>query len=222
MRDQYHIDPEKFNLDQFKESLRSREMIPSRVSLKEDLDERFQILEDCGITNHQELMDALKAKPKIEQFSEESGLSVEYLTLLNREAKSYLPNPSRLDKFPGVDSTVVERLEAEGITNSRHLFIAAKDPTERERLSNIAGISIEDLTELVGLSDLSRAYGVGPVFARLIYDVGITSMQEFVECSAEDFIRIYEEKTQKKADFSVAEIQFSLELARKLEIKADR
>ena len=63
-----------------------------------------------------------------------------------------------------------------------------------------------------------RAYGVGPVFARIIFDVGIKSIKEFIENTAEDIIRIYEEKEQKKADFDVNEIQFSLELAKELDI----
>ena len=218
MRDQYHLDLERYSLQKFKENLRSREMIPSRASLKDDLDERFRILENSGITNHKELIGALKTKPKIEQYSKETGLSVEYLTLLNREAKSYLPNPIRLDKFPGVASEYVEKLESVGIKNSRHLFNAAKDRTERERLSQTTEIPIEIMDELVGLSDLSRAYGVGPAFARMIYDVGIKSIQEFAGYAAEDFIRIYEEETQKKADFGVNEIEFSLELAKELEI----
>ena len=73
----------------------------------------------------------------------------------------------------------------------------------------------------VSLSDLSRIYGVGPVFARIIYDVGIRSVREFVECTAEDFVRIYEEKEHKKADFGVNEIQFSLELAKELDIAVE-
>jgi hypothetical protein len=77
------------------------------------------------------------------------------------------------------------------------------------------------LTELVCLSDLARAYGVGPVFARLIYDVGVKTIQEFVAVTAEEFIRIYEEKEQKKADFGVNEIQFSLELAKELDIAVE-
>jgi predicted flap endonuclease-1-like 5' DNA nuclease len=77
------------------------------------------------------------------------------------------------------------------------------------------------LNELVGLSDLSRIYGVGPVFARMIYDVGIKSVQEFIENTAEDFIRIYEEQTRKKADFGVGEIEFSLELAKELDIAVE-
>ena len=77
------------------------------------------------------------------------------------------------------------------------------------------------MNELVCLSDLSRAYGVGPVFAQMIYDVGIKSIKAFIEFTAEDFIRIYEEKNQKKADFGVNEIQFSLELARELDIAVE-
>ena len=76
MRDQYHIDSEKYSLREFEESLRSREMIPSRVSLKDNLDERFRILENSGIRNHWELIDRLKTKPRIEQFSKETGLAM--------------------------------------------------------------------------------------------------------------------------------------------------
>ena len=109
-------------------------MIPSRVSLKNELDERFKILEINGITNLKELFGVLKTKPKIELFSLETGLAIEYLTLLNREAKSYLPNPIRLDKFPGIPTKYVDRLDAVGIRNTRKLFNEAKDINEREQL----------------------------------------------------------------------------------------
>ena len=221
MANQYHIDLKKFSLQKFKTSLESRELIPSRLSLKDDLDGRFRILDANGISNLKELIDALKTKSKIAAFSQETGLTIEYLTLLNREAKSYLPNPVRLDRFPGISRECVDRLEAEGIKNSRQMFNAAKDKKERYRISRKTGIPIEILDELVGLSDLVRAYGVGPVFARMIYDVGIQSIKEFVEYTAEDFVRIYEEKAQKKADFGVGEIQFSLELAKELDIAVE-
>jgi len=221
MGNKYHLNIEKYSLQKFKDNLKSRDMIPSRVSLKDDLDERFEILEINDIANLKELIDALKTKPKIELFSKETGLTKEYLTLLKREANSYLPSPVRLDKFPGVPTKYVDRLEAEGIINSRQLFNEAKDKNERERISQRTEIPIEILNELVCLSDLARAYGVGPVFARMIYDVGIKSIKEFVENTAEDFIRIYEEKEQKKADFGVGEIQFSLELAKELDIAVE-
>lgn len=221
MNERYQIDLEKYSLQKFKRSLQSREMIPSRISLKDDLDARFRILENCGIANLKELIDRLKTKQKIEQFSQETSLPIQYLTLLNREAKSYLSKPIRLDKFPGVHTEYLDRLEDEGIRNTRQLFLEAQDKSGRKRLSKETGIPKDVLNELVGLSDLSRIYGVGPVFARLIYDVDIRSVKEFVEYTAEDFIRIYEEQTQKKADFGVGEIQFSLELAKELDIAVD-
>lgn len=55
----------------------------------------------------------------------------------------------------------------------------------------------------------------------MIYDIGIRAIKEFVACTAADFIRIYEAQTQKKADFGVSEIQFSLELAEELDIVFD-
>ena len=216
MNERYQIDLEKYSLQKFKRSLQSREMIPSRRSLKNDLDGRFRILENCGIANLKELTDRLKTKQKIEQFSQETSLSVHYLTLLKREAKSYLSKPIRLDKFLGVQTDYLDRLKKKGIRNTRQLFLQAQSKSGRERLSKETAIPKQAFNELVGLSDLARIYGVGPVFARLIYDVGIRSVKEFVEYTARDFIRIYEEQTQKKADFGVGEIQFSLELAKEL------
>ena len=221
MKAHYHIDLEKISLLEFKNNLESRDMIPSRASLKEELGDRFGILEVAGITNLQELVTVLKTKPNIEKFSKETGLSIQYLTLLSREARSYLPNPVRLDKFAGISSTVIAKLEAVGIKNSRHLFNIAQTKTEREVLAQQTEIPVALLDELFGLSDLSRVYGIGPVFARMIYDVGIQSVQRFVQYSAVEIVNVYEDETQKKADFDINEIEFSLILARELEVVID-
>lgn len=221
MQEQYHINLENYSLQRFKNNVKSRDLIPSRASLKDDLEERFKILENSGITNLKELIATLNTKPKIDLFSKETGLSKEYLIILSREARSYLPNPIRLDKFPGIPSKFVSRLDAEGIRNSRQLFNQAKDREARDHISQRTDMPIEILNELVCLSDLARAYGVGPVFARIIYDVGIKTIKDFVEHTAEEFIQIYEEREQKKADFGVHEIEFSLELARELDIAID-
>jgi predicted flap endonuclease-1-like 5' DNA nuclease len=126
-----------------------------------------------------------------------------------------------LDKFLDIPTKYLERLDEVGIRNTKQLFNDAQNKNMRERLSDETDIPLKVLNELVGLSDLSRIYGVGPVFARMIYDVGIKSVQEFIENTAEDFIRIYEEQTRKKADFGVGEIEFSLELAKELDIAVE-
>ena len=122
MNAHYHIDSRKYTLQQLKMNLLSRELIPSRKVLKEDIERRFKILEKMGILNLQDLINALKNKKKMEIFSSSSGISVDYLTLLRREANSYFPNPVPLNKFPGVSPQDLTRLKEKGIKNSRHLF----------------------------------------------------------------------------------------------------
>jgi nucleotidyltransferase/DNA polymerase involved in DNA repair len=217
----YQIDLERYSLGVFKGNLRDMQLIPSRASLKDSLDERFGILEAAGIGDLKALVEALKTKAKIAAFSQETGLPVEYLTLLKREASSYVAKPVRLDKFEGIAKEHLERLEAAGINNSRGLFTTASRAAERVELSRRTGVPTAVLDELVCLSDLARAYGVGPAFARMLYDLGIKTIGAFVSTTAEEVIRLYERETGKKADFGVNEINFSLALARELDIAVE-
>lgn len=107
----YHIDTSKYSLQEMKKNLLTRDLIPSRLPLKDGLESYFQIIEGEGIQTLKDLINALKNKQKIGDFSSKSGISEKYLTLLRREAKSYLPNPVSLDKFSG--------FEEEDITNWR-------------------------------------------------------------------------------------------------------
>ncbi len=222
MTSQYHIDPDKLSLQRFQKSLESREMIPSRVALKNDLKNRFRAIMSEGVNTVGDLTNALKNKQKIEDFSKESGVSADYLTLLKRETGSYFPSPVRLDRFPGVINDAVSKLEKMGVKNSKQLFDRAVAADGRKALELESGLSEENLGELIGLSDLSRLYGVGPVFARMLFDIGIDSVKSMLSLSPEKIVRIYEEQTQKKADFTVHDIRFTLEMAGELEkIDAD-
>ena len=218
MEIQYHINPSSFSLQQLKNNLLSRELIPSRRSLKIDLEKRFKILEDRKISNLLDIINTLKSKKKIEEFSVSSGISIEYLTLLRREVNSYLPNPVPLKKFPGVSVEDLDRLSEQGIKNSRNLYEKAGPKSTRVALAKMVGISLEDLEELVGMADLVRAYGVGPVFARILYDTGIHSIRELIAYSPEEIIKLYEDKFKQKADFSLRDMKFSLEIARELHL----
>jgi uncharacterized protein DUF4332 len=217
MTSSYHIDLAKYSLETFKGSLKNRNMIPSRVILKEKIDDRFKVLSKNGIEHLAHLITQLKTKQKVETFSKQSGLSAEYLTILKREAGSYLPNPVKLDKFPGVDLKSVTTLELAGIKHTKHLFDRTNEKEKLKLLLNSTGIDKTCLEELKALSDLARIYGVGPVFARIIYDVGVRSVEAFKGLTARSFIQIYEYKMNKKADFGENEISFSIELAKELD-----
>jgi len=214
----YHIDTSKYSLQEMKEDLLSRDLIPSRLPLKEGLESNFQILEGEGIQTLGDLITALKNKKKVGEFSSASGISEKYLTLLRREANSYLPNPVPLNKFSGFEEKDIIKLAAAGVKNSRHLFEIVKVNTGSSSLQAKLGVSQEFLSELACLSDLVRAYGVGPAFARILYDTGIHSINELRNYSPRNVISLYEKKTGKKADFSTSDIKFSLDLVQVLDI----
>ena len=214
----YHIDTSKYTLQKMKEDLLSRDLIPSRLPLKEGLEANFQILEGEGIQTLGDLITALKNKKKIGDFSSAYGISEKSLALLRREANSYLPNPVPLDKFSGFEEKDIAKLAAAGVKNSRHLFEIMIENMGSGSLPAKFGVSQEFLSELAGLSDLVRAYGVGPAFARILYDTGIHSISEFRSYTPRQVIDLYEKKTGKKADFSTGDIKFSLDLVQVLDL----
>ena len=217
----YHLDPEQYTVKQFRENISGREMIPSRMILKEDLEKNFQILEDQGIRSLADLLAVLKTKRKRAEFSLQTGLPEHYLTILNREAKSYFPKPIRLEKFSGIPEQALENLQSRGITHTRHLFEAACQHRDRGRWAEELKISVEDLDRLICLSDLVRLYGFGPVFAEMILGVGICSVKEILELTPEEVLEMYERESAKKAVFPVQEIRFSLDLARALDLEGE-
>ncbi len=221
MKSHYHIDAEKVSLTSFHASLKSRDLVPSRAVLKENCTKRFKIIALAGVNSLSDLIDNLKTKKKIEEFSNRTGLNIEYLTLLKREASSLFPNPIQLKSFPSVRPQTLQKLETGGIKNSKQLFDKVQFGGALEEICSKTGLKQSELEELYQLSDLSRLYGVGPVFARILYDIGIRSVKMFLEHGADEIVRIYEIKKGIKADFSARDIQFALELARELELKIE-
>lgn len=96
MTENYFIDTDKFSIDKFRNILLTKEILPGRIILKEDLDERFDLLKTKKIKTLSDLLETLKTKQKIDRFSKETGLTVEYLTILRREANSYVSVPVKL------------------------------------------------------------------------------------------------------------------------------
>ena len=189
MADQYYMNLEEFSLDKFKQILRTEEMLPARQILKEDIEERFEVLSSMGVLHLKDLIDALKTKQKIEEFARRSGLSKEYLVILGREARSFKPKVVPLREMLGVDEEYVDMLESIGITHSKHLFKRGRSKEERERLSTATGVPIEELLVLVKLSDLARIRGLGGAFVRLFYEAGADTVEKLASWDPEKLSR---------------------------------
>jgi hypothetical protein len=222
MKEEYFIDAAQFSLDKFRTILKTKDILPGRIILKDNVDENFDILKSKGIISLFDLLETLKTKPKLEKFSNETGLSVDYLTILRREANSYVSVPVKLADLPFTEMDITEKLNAEGIKDSKQLFDIAARKADRELVANRYKLPIEKLTELVRLCDLVRITGVGPVFARIIYDSGIRSAKEFLDMDSEDlFERLTKTNNDKgltKAKFSVKDIEYCIELGKELPV----
>ena len=67
----------------------------------------------------------------------------------------------------------------------------------RQKLAGETGIPLATIVELVKLSDLARIWGVGPVFARIIYDSGVDTVALVAEQEALAFRQEIQRLKQK-------------------------
>lgn len=195
----YYINFKEFSLDKFKYILETDEILPARLILKEDIDERFDLLVSMGIDNLDDLIAVLRTKKKVETFSQRSGLSIEYLGILRREARSYIPKPVVLGEIPKVNVEDIEKLAAIGITHSKHLFERGKTKEDREALSVATGVSMESLLELVQLSDLARVRGIGASFTKLFYATGANTIENLSKWDPEALFQRAHEVNKEKS-----------------------
>jgi hypothetical protein len=197
---QYRINPELISLEQFKQLTWSRKMLPGRVALQEQMDERFGVLKRSGIGHMGDLLKILGSKSKIENYSAQSGLSIDYLVVLKREAGSYLARPFPLSDFPGIPFEYVELLKTWGIKNTKDLFEQVLSDLQQGELAAQTGIPVYRLKELHSLCDLSRITGVGGIFARVIYEAGIRSTLEFSKTEAPSQLKNYRAVMEKNGN----------------------
>jgi hypothetical protein len=217
MKDDYHIDLEKYSLDKFKTDLKESNLIPSRKILKDDIDNRFQILKDNNILNLQDLVNVLKTPKKAREFSSKSALPEDYILILRREVNSYTPNPVNLDKFPGVTAETITKLNNADIKNTVHLFRKIITPGDRDNLAGELGIPPKEIQELTKLTDLVRIKWIGPIFARLFYDSGTDTAQKVSDADAEPLfkhlVQINNEKGYTKGKFIESDVELCIKVA---------
>ncbi len=220
MNDSYYPDLSQISLKEFQHKLETQDLLPSRKILGENIQENFQTISNQDITNLQQLRAILQSKKKRALFSQETGLPESYLTILRREVNSYRPNPINLDKFPGIDPDHVQRLANLDIKNSRHLYQQTRTPEQISTLSRKAEIDPQSLQELIALSDLVRISGIGPVFARMMFDCDIQRCEDLSRAESGPLITklITASKSlgYAYADFTEKDVQFCINFAQML------
>jgi len=216
--EKYRLDPYQITIQRFFELTQSKELIPSRTPLEEMMDERFRVLMDSGIETLGDLLKALKSKKEIESFSSITGIAESYLILLKREAGSYQASPFPLSDFPGIPFEYTEVLKRYKIKNTRDIFEGVRTPDQQLHLSQQTGIPVARIKELFTLSDLSRITGIGGVFARIVYEAGIRSVEQFAKTPAskhyQQYMVIIKKHGYAAGHFSENDMQYCIDYAR--------
>lgn len=220
MTDTYYLDLTEMSLDELCGDLLGRTMLPSRVMLQEHTAERLQALAAQGIANAEELLDAMKSGKKMEALAEASGVPLEYLKLLRREVGGYKPSPRNFSDIPGVAAETSEQLAQVGIKHTRDFYARCQTPAQRQALAAETGLTEATVLELTKLTDLARIWGVGPVFARLLYESGVDTVALVAKQDGLAFFNLlkqqYEEKHGVKVDFIQRDIDDTVTRAKAL------
>ena len=174
----YYIDLEKISVDKYRTKLESAYLPPSRMILKERLEERFDYFKSIGINNVKELIQILKKKDRFIELQKVDCLSGDYLTILLRELNSALPKPNKIADFAGISKDTIEKMEKAGIKNTVQLYDRITTAERRKELAVSTGIKDSEILELAKLTDLSRIKWVGATSARMLYDLGVGTVDK--------------------------------------------
>jgi len=203
----YYIDLEKISIEKYKEKLKSAYLPPSRMILKDNTDVIFNHFSNIGIRNAKELISLLKKKESFAELQNANCLSTHYLTILLRELKSTLPKPNKIKDFKDVSENMTLALEKIGIMNTLKLYEHVLSIKARKELALKIGVSEMEILKLTKLTDLSRIKWVGVTFARMLYDLGIDTVEKASEANP---IELHKQINQLNKDQKIYKGQIGL------------
>ena len=181
----YDIDLKQISLGQYKNILKTADLLPSRIILKDNAEVIFSILQKQNIPNLHDLMKALNSKQKLHEFSSKNRIDINYLTILVRELKSYRRKPNFFRDIPSLSQTLVTKLEMAGYNNTRQLFGKILTPANRRELAKQLRVQEKVILKLAKLTDLSRIRWVNHTFAYVLYEAEYDTTEKVAQAESQ-------------------------------------
>ena len=88
----------------------------------------------------------------------------------------------KLKDFVGVNQSYITKLAKQGIKTAKEMLFAGLNKQKRKALSLNTGIPLDDILELVKLSDQARIGGHKKVRARLYHEAGLDTIDKMAAC----------------------------------------
>jgi hypothetical protein len=189
----YSINLETISLDEFAEITSTKYLVPGRRVLLDHLSSIIEHLKARDINHLAALKKLLSNKKNYSQLADDLGVSVEYLTVLNRESNSYESKPIPLSKLGLFSALELEQLKSAGLTSTKHLYERALTADDRRDLAIHTQFTEGKLIQALELIDLLRINGIGPVFARVLQAMCIHNVVQFAQAAPEYILECYNE-----------------------------
>jgi len=221
----YYIDLEKIEIDDYRTKLESAYLPPSRMILKDKLDERFGYFKSIGIMNVKGLLLILKKKDKFAKLSKVDCLSDDYLTILLRELNSILPKANKISDFTTTSKKMISELEKIGIKNTEKLYAKVITKSDRQRLADSIGIDYSEVLELTKLTDLSRIKWVGVTYAQMLYELRVDTLEKVSNADPielhTNINQLIKEKSIFKGSIGLNDIKILIEAATEIPMEIE-
>lgn len=221
----YYIDLSKITIEDYQKKLESAYLPPSRMVLKEKLDERFGYFNQIGIKNIKELIQLLKKKDKFDELSKVECFSGDYLIILLRELNSTLPKPNKIADFDRISKNTIDILAKTGITNTEKLYDKVLTKSDRQKLAGSTGISYQEILELTKLTDLSRIKWVGVTYAQMLYDLGLDTVEKVANANPPDLHAWINQRIKEhnifKGGIGINDVKILVETANELPLEIE-
>ncbi len=216
----YYINLKNITISKFGKDLKTMELIPSWMVLKDDVDKNIDIIKKCNVKNLNELLETLKDKSGIQKFAKKSGLSEKYLAVLKRVVSGYLPKPNRIKDFTCIPKSIVKKLEALGLNNTFKLYGEINTTKKRNEFSKKTGISKSEITKLTKLTNLSRIRWVNHTFAYVLLEAGYGNIKKVANADSQKLYETIKKLNNKRkiynAHISVRDMKMIISFAKKL------
>ena len=174
----YYIDLNNISLNEYKNMLKTRYLIPSQIVLRKNIDKYFLSIEKAGFKNMAMLKETFKTKKKAEDFAKTLNLPIDYTIVLRRELMSHHPPARKIAEYPTISDSIKSKLDAIDIKTSRQLYDLILTKKNRLELSKKLNASDEEILAIAKLMDVTRLRYVSPLFATLLVHSSCDSVEK--------------------------------------------
>ena len=168
----YHIDDSSISLPMIMNRIAESDLVPSRESLRDGIDAKFESLENHGIRTLADLRRELNTTRRREALAHLTGLNPDYLVLLRREVEGYFPKPCPLRDLDWISAGEIAEFESVGIQNTAMIRDGGYLSSFTEGSSGLPGIAPDAWKTIVAVAELVRIQWVSPTFARTLVVAG--------------------------------------------------